>query len=172
MTAGKVLAAHMAASAVDLGHARRRPLRLVDPAGDPWRDPGGEDGPPVNLTPRPHLRLDLAQWHALRASWPVGVAVGLRVNNDVDPAMLADDLARLGLIELPFPKWTDGRAYSQAHLLRHRWGYQGELRAVGEVLVDMLPFLVRVGFDAAVLRADQSRGTAERALRFFEGYYQ
>jgi uncharacterized protein (DUF934 family) len=172
MTAGKTLTAQPSDAITALADARHSTLRLVDPASDPWHGPAGEDGPPVKLTPRSHLRLDLAQWHALRASWRVGVAVGLRVGNDVDPALLAGDLAHVGLIELSFPKWTDGRAYSQAHLLRHRWGYRGELRAVGEVLVDMLPFLVRVGFDAAVLRADQSRGTAERAMRFFEGHYQ
>ena len=66
----------------------------------------------------------------------------------------------------------DGRAYSQAHLLRSRYGFPGEIRAIGEVLVDMLPLLHRTGFDAVVLRADQSREAAERALTFFPGFYQ
>ena len=73
---------------------------------------------------------------------------------------------------LAFPKWTDGRAYSQARLLRSRLRFKGEVRATGEVLVDMLPLLERTGFDSVVLRADQDRGAAERALKFFPGHYQ
>jgi uncharacterized protein (DUF934 family) len=73
---------------------------------------------------------------------------------------------------LQFPKWVDGRAYSQAHLLRKRYRFAGEVRATGEVLVDMLPLMKRTGFDAAVLRGDQSLDVAERALRFFPGHYQ
>jgi uncharacterized protein (DUF934 family) len=77
------------------------------------------------------------------------------------------------LIALQFPKWTDGRAYSQARLLRARLRFAGEVRASGDVLVDMMPLLQRSGFDAAHLRADQDHATAQRALRFFErGHYQ
>jgi uncharacterized protein (DUF934 family) len=73
---------------------------------------------------------------------------------------------------LQFPKWTDGRAYSQAVLLRGRLRYAGELRASGEVLADMLPLLRRCGFDAVQMRADQSLATAQRALGFFSTHYQ
>ena len=65
-----------------------------------------------------------------------------------------------------------GRAYSQARLLRSRYRFWGEVRAIGEVLVDMLPLLERTGFDSVVLRADQDRSAAEHALRFFPGHYQ
>ena len=85
---------------------------------------------------------------------------------------IAADLPRLALVVLNFPKWTDGRAYSQARVLRTRYRYTGEVRATGEVLVDMLPLLQRTGFNAVVLRADQSLEVAERALGFFPGYYQ
>jgi uncharacterized protein (DUF934 family) len=68
---------------------------------------------------------------------------------------------------------VDGRAYTQARLLRVRYRYGGEIRATGEVLVDMLPLMQRTGFNAALLRRDQSREAAERALEFFElGHYQ
>ncbi len=70
-------------------------------------------------------------------------------------------------IALSFPKWTDGRAYSQAVLLRQRLGFAGELLATGDVLVDMLPLLQRCGFSAVQLRADQQQAHAERALGFF-----
>jgi uncharacterized protein (DUF934 family) len=86
--------------------------------------------------------------------------------------LLHDDLPRFALIALQFPKWTDGRAYSQARLLRARLRFQGEVRATGEVLVDMLPLLHRSGFDAVLMRADQSLDSAQRALRFFAGHYQ
>ena len=76
------------------------------------------------------------------------------------------------LVALHFPKWVDGRAYSQAHLLRARYRFAGEIRATGDVLVDMLPLLQRTGFDAVQLRADQSAEAARRALAFFPGHYQ
>lgn len=153
----------------------RLTLRLVDPLADPWQggpDAGTPSARSAPLDPRAPMRLGWPQWQARRAGWPAGVLAGVRLPNDVDPAALADDLDRLALVELEFPKWTDGRAYSQAHLLRRRWGYRGELRAVGDVLVDMLPLLARTGFDAALLRAGQSRAAAERALGFFDLGYQ
>jgi len=68
---------------------------------------------------------------------------------------------------LQFPKWVDGRAYTQARLLRRRYRFAGEVRAIGDVLVDMVLLLQRTGFDAAVLRRDQSLDAADRALMFF-----
>jgi uncharacterized protein (DUF934 family) len=76
-------------------------------------------------------------------------------------------------VVLQFPKWTDGRAYSQARLLRGRHRYAGELRATGDVLVDMLPLLQRTGFSMPQSCAPTRRSTARsRALRFFSGHYQ
>ena len=93
--------------------------------------------------------------------------------NDADVEEIAGELHRYSSIALVFPKWTDGRAYSQARLLRARFRFAGEIRATGEVLADMLPLLARCGFDAVQLRADQSQAVAERALAFFpQGHYQ
>ena len=72
-------------------------------------------------------------------------------------------------VALQFTKWTDGRGYSQAVLLRARLGYTGEIIASGDVLADMLPLLRRCGFSAVQLRADQSVESAQRALGFFDG---
>jgi len=130
-------------------------MNYVDPHKDRWHPLGGEDGPPVSITPEPYLLLDTNQWHAARAHWPADVPVGLKLANDFDVEDIAEDLPRIALIALRFPKWTDGRAYSQARLLRSRYRYGGELRATGEVLVDMMPLLARTGFDAVALRADQ-----------------
>jgi uncharacterized protein (DUF934 family) len=147
-------------------------MRFIDSHTDPWHPLGGEDGPPVSITPAPHLLLDLPQWHAARALWPAGMPVGVILPNDEDVEALAEDLPRLTMVALRFPKWVDGRAYSQARLLRSRYRFAGEVRAIGEVLVDMVPLLARTGFDAALLRHDQSLDAAERALGFFRGHYQ
>ncbi len=147
-------------------------MRFIDTHKDRWHALGGEDGPPVSITPAPYLLLDLAQWHAVRAQWPAGMPVGLKLANDQDVEDVAADLPRFALVALHFPKWVDGRAYSQARLLRSRYRFGGEVRATGEVLVDMLPLLARTGFDAALLRHDQSLDAAERALAFFPAHYQ
>jgi uncharacterized protein (DUF934 family) len=121
---------------------------------------------------RGHLLLTLEQWSAVRAHWPVGLPTGIVVPNTADVATIAHDVPRLALVVLQFPKWTDGRAYSQARLLRTRHRFTGELRAAGDVLVDMLPLLSRTGFDAARLRDDQDAGAAAAALGFFAAHYQ
>jgi hypothetical protein len=71
-----------------------------------------------------------------------------------------------------FPKFSDGRAFSQAFLLRRRLGFTGEIRATGDVLVDQVLQMQRSGFDSAVLRADQDAGVARRQLQRFDGFYQ
>lgn len=147
-------------------------MKFIDTTRDRWHTISGEDGPMVTLTPSPHSLLTLQQWHGVRSQWPAQMPVGVLYANDADIEELADDLPRLSLVALQFPKWVDGRAYSQAHLLRKRYRFAGEVRATGEVLVDMLPLLHRTGFDAAMLRADQSLDAAERALGFFPGHYQ
>ena len=75
-------------------------------------------------------------------------------------------------VALRFPKWTDGRAYSQAVLLRGRVRFTGEIVPVGDIVADMAPLLRRCGFDAAQLRADQKQQNAERALGRFDGHCQ
>lgn len=88
--------------------------------------------------------------------------------NDADPQQL--DLAGVARIDLKFPKFTDGRAFSQAFLLRRRLGFKGEIRATGDVLVDQLAQMERSGFDVAVLRADQDMDIARRVLAAYPGY--
>jgi uncharacterized protein (DUF934 family) len=123
--------------------------------------------------PGPHRLLTLTQWEAVREAWPIDVPVGVLLPNTVDVEDLAADLPRFALIALEFPKWVDGRAYSQAHGLRARLRYAGEVRATGEVVVDMMPLLQRAGFDAVVLREGERQASAERALTFFpSGHYQ
>jgi uncharacterized protein (DUF934 family) len=148
------------------------PLRFIDTRLDPWHAAVGEDGPMAHPKPEAGLLLTLEQWHAVRDTWPTVPRTGVSVPNDVDIETLEADLPRLALVALQFPKWIDGRAYSQARLLRARFRFRGEVRATGEVLVDMLPLLARTGFDAVVLRADQNREAAERALKLVPSHYQ
>ena len=103
-------------------------------------------------------------------SAPEGNPQVLALANDVDPRSVA--LAGVTRVDLSFPKFSDGRAFSQAFLLRRRLGFRGEIRAVGDVLVDQVVQLQRTGFDAAVLRADQSLEAAQRQFSHFAGYYQ
>jgi uncharacterized protein (DUF934 family) len=90
--------------------------------------------------------------------------------NDTDPRTL--DLSGVTRIDLQFPKFTDGRAYSQAFLLRRRLGFAGELRATGDVLIDQLVQMERTGFDVAVLREGVDASAAQRQFERFSGFYQ
>ena len=96
----------------------------------------------------------------------------LVLQNTDDVTRHADAVGAAPAIALQFPKWVDGRAYSQAVVLRGRLKYAGEIVATGEVMVDMLPLLRRCGFDAARLVAGQSLADADRAFGFLPGHYQ
>lgn len=116
--------------------------RVVD---DPWLTLGeGEEVPAEGP-----VIVGLERWRAEReALVQRGAPLGLRLDADQPPSLIADDLEAFDVVALAFPKFTDGRAYSSARLLRERFGFQGELRAVGEVLRDQFLFLHRCGFDA------------------------
>jgi uncharacterized protein (DUF934 family) len=96
----------------------------------------------------------------------------LRLEPHQDPAAVADRLATAARVEVNFPKFTDGRGYSIARLLRERHGYRGELRAVGDVQRDQLSYLSRVGFDAFLLREGEEAAAALSALAGFSEAYQ
>ena len=96
--------------------------------------------------------------------------ISLEVANTEDPRKLSlDGVQRIDLV---FPKFTDGRAFSQAFLLRRRLGFSGEIRATGDVLIDQLVMMKRSGFDAAVLRADQNVDFAQAQFDRYNGFYQ
>lgn len=87
-------------------------------------------------------------------------------------AELVAQLKQSPRLAVDFPAFTDGRGYTLARLLRERFGYQGEIRAVGDVLVDQLDYMRRCGFDAMALRDDQDPEDALRALSAFSVRYQ
>jgi len=90
--------------------------------------------------------------------------------NDADPRAVS--LEGVKRIDLHFPKFTDGRAYSQAFLLRRRLGFKGEIRATGDVLIDQLVAMARTGFDVAVLREGLDASAAQRQFERFPAFYQ
>lgn len=94
----------------------------------------------------------------------------LVLDNTVDPRdVQLDGISR---IDLHFPKFTDGRAYSQAYLLRRRLGFAGEIRATGDVLIDQLVQMARSGFSVAVLRQGLGPQAAQRQFDRFKAFYQ
>jgi uncharacterized protein (DUF934 family) len=99
-----------------------------------------------------------------------GSARVLQLPNDADP--LAQDIAGVDRIELHFPKFSDGRAFSQAILLRRRLRFSGDIRATGDVLIDQLVQMQRSGFSSAVLRADQDVAHARRQFERYAAFYQ
>lgn len=132
----------------------------------------GETAESVAL-PAGAVLVPLAVWIArkpelLTRSTPVGVWL----DAGDGPEAIADDLTALPVIGVNFPKFVDGRGYSTARLLRERYGYQGELRAIGDVLQDQLFLMARCGFDAFALRADKSIEQALDAFETFKAPYQ
>lgn len=111
--------------------------------------------------------LALWQQHQDDAS----LAPVLASDTELTPA-LAGELAQTPRIAIDFPAFTDGRGYSLARLMRERYGFEGEIRAVGDVLVDQLNYMRRCGFSAMALRNDQDPEVALRALNAFSVRYQ
>lgn len=98
--------------------------------------------------------------------------VGVRLRSDEPPELIAADLEHFAVVALEFPVFRDGRAYSYARWLRERYGYAGEIRAVGDVLLEQLHFMVRVGFDAFELASANPERDFEIAQADFSVWYQ
>jgi len=107
---------------------------------------------------------------ALAESHRDGIGIWLAPSDE--PGQLAPYLPALTLVAIDFPSFRDGRGYSTAALLRSRYRFRGDLRAIGDVLVDQLFYLRRVGFSSFELRADQDPPAALAALRTFSEVYQ
>lgn len=102
-----------------------------------------------------------------------GEPVGLWLEPSDPVEDVAGDLGRFAVVAVNFPKFVDGRGFSTASLLRQRYGYRGELRAVGDVVHDALFYMKRVGFDAFALREDKSAEYAvEKGFSVFSERYQ
>jgi uncharacterized protein (DUF934 family) len=101
-----------------------------------------------------------------------GRRVGVRLKAEEEVEVLAYDLPRLSVVALEFPKYRDGRAYTNARLLRERFKFKGEVRAVGDVLREQAGFMVRVGFDAFEPADDASANEWQAAARRYRHVYQ
>lgn len=140
--------------------------RIVD---DPWQNVADDAELPLGA----HAIVSLERWRAQRDSLAGRNApLGLRLRSDQRPDEVVPDLHHFGVIAVEFPTFRDGRAYSTARRLRERFGYAGELRAVGHVLRDQWAFMRRCGFDAfEVADADAVKAWAE-AEREIGVHYQ
>lgn len=117
--------------------------------------------------------VSFEQWQAQRAALLArGTPLGVRLHSDQSPELVAADLEHFALVALEFPKFRDGRAYSYARLLRERYGFKGELRAVGDVLLEQLFFMLRTGFDAFELVSADPLHDYQIALADFSVWYQ
>lgn len=101
-----------------------------------------------------------------------GRKVGVCLNADESPEVLAYDLPRIAVVALTFPKFRDGRAYSAARILREPLKYTGELRAVGEVLIEQVYFMARCGFDAFAPADGATADQVAAAVRRYRHVYQ
>lgn len=138
-------------------------------AGDPWT-PVGDDQTLDDIA-QPVVTLERWQSEAddLRTR---NRPLGIRLQSSQSPVAIADDLDRFGVIALEFPKFNDGRSFSHARLLRERYGYVGEVRAIGHVIRDQYAFLARCGFDAVEVTDAQAVRDWDDALGEIEVVYQ
>ena len=132
----------------------------------------GQSAEAIALPGSPAL-LPLVAWLARRDEIiKSGIAHGVWLDAGEGPEAIAGDLEHFAVIGVNFPKFTDGRSYSTARLLRERYGFQGEIRAVGDVLQDQLYFMKRCGIDAYALREDKDLTAALASLNDFSESYQ
>ena len=115
----------------------------------------------------------LEQWQDVRSRLGhSNEPLGLWLRSDQSPQEIAADVPRFSVIAVEFPKFTDGRPYSAARLLRERYGFKGELRAVGQVLRDQLAFMARCGFDAFAVPDSADLDAWTNAFHSFSHWYQ
>ena len=121
----------------------------------------------------PQLIVPLKAWQAHRQDFVNRDGkLGLLLQTDDEPEQIGADVSLFSVIAIHFSKFTDGRGYSLARLLRDRYGYRGELRAVGDVLRDQLFYMKRSGFNAFAIRADRDIQDALKSLQDFSEVYQ
>lgn len=143
------------------------------PQADEWHTLEVAEGQPAVVPHTGRWIVPLDVWLQQRALLRTrGQDIGVRLEPKDDPAVLAEDAGSLALIAVNFPVFTDGRGYSTARLLRERYAFKGELRAVGDIFHDQLFLLARCGFDALLLREGEDEQAAVAALGVFTEVYQ
>jgi uncharacterized protein (DUF934 family) len=133
----------------------------------------GEDGLLPDFPDQAKLIVPTALWRSRREDLLDRTGgTGVWLDSSEEPGSIAEDLPLLAVVAVNFPQFTDGRGYSTARLLRERYSYRGELRAIGDVLRDQLPLMERCGFDAFALREGPDPDEALRAFNDFIETYQ
>lgn len=135
----------------------------------------GGDLPPTEALPAGKVLLPFALWRVARTALLAtrdAQQLGVWLAADDEPAELAGDFGSLGLIAVDFPLFRDGRGFSLGRLLRERYGWRGELRAVGDVARDQLGFMARCGFNSFAVRADRDIHDALKAFGELSVQYQ
>lgn len=122
--------------------------------------------------PKEKVIVPLQVWLALKSELSDQSIIGVWLDSDEPPSLLEDDIEGFPLIAINFPSFADGRGYSYASLLRQRYNYQGEIRAIGDVLRDQLFYMKRCGFDAFVMRENNKSEEALASLEDFADTYQ
>jgi len=142
-------------------------------ASDPWLllKPGA-DGSLVAVPATGDVIVPLAVWRAQRGWLRARGRLGVWLDSHEEPVAIAQDLAHFDVIAVNFPKFGDGRGFSTARLLRERYGWKGELRAVGDVFRDQLFFMASCGFNAFALRDGEDLQDALAAFSDFGESYQ
>lgn len=130
------------------------------------------ESPESVAVPAGHQIVPLQVWLAQKTTLAARKDIAVWLASDERPEQLKEDIAALPLVAVDFPVFSDGRGYSIAFNLRTRLGYDGELRAIGDVLRDQLFYMQRVGFDAFATREDRSIDDAIKGLTDFSDAYQ
>ncbi|ATQ78446.1 oxidoreductase [Massilia violaceinigra] len=130
------------------------------------------EAPDTVVVPDGKVIVPLTVWQAQRAVLGARSDIGVWLAPDERAEALKDDLDKFAVIAIDFPKFTDGRGYSTAFNVRMRLNYQGELRAIGDVLRDQLFQMHRCGFDAFATRQDRNIHDALKGLTDFSEVYQ
>ena len=133
-----------------------------------------EEGSPLP-SPKPSQNKIYVPWNCFSQERTRFLEAGVRgvfFPNDADPSLLKEDLERLEMIALEFPIFRDGRAYSQARMLRQQMGFSGDLRATGDVLRDQIFFMTRCGFSSFEVSEKADFSQWKEALKEFSAWYQ
>ena len=122
----------------------------------------------TSTLPTGDLILPLPVWQKL-AHQLSDRNIGVWLNSSDLPELIKSECKTLPIIAINFPAFADGRGYSYAHVLRAQYNYEGELRAIGDVLLDQLFYMKRSGFNSFAMRADQN---LEKCLQYFNEFTQ
>ena len=136
---------------------------------DPYQKITAEDEIPASGPVLVPLIVWQDHWETLLSR---GEPVGVQLASDEHPEIIGDDVDQIDLIALDFPTFRDGRAYSGARLIRERFGYTGELRAVGDVHLEQLHYMERVGFDTFEVSSEDAEKDFATAGQDFSVWYQ